>query len=348
MSLALDTTGLATANRIQGEVITVTPAILATFGCVFPAQAPFFGGNFAITYTPTGGAATPLTQGIDYDFKFELPGFGDTLQSKVWGAIDLYNQGLNGTLTISYQALGGNWVFDQTAIKNYLNSTQFNSAVQFMALVSRNALYLPNNPNAEWPLNSIQSITIAQAQLPFITLSVGFELISGEDVLTKDVNILSMPLPPNSAQETGGNLAAVAAAMGTGGTAINQPSGGAGILGWLSGIFAYLAQLLTGQANTLAKLNSGVAASQAGTWGVGLNAGTNIVGGTFDAGYSEIYDSTTTSGFMYICQAEPGSIATASVWRIQRIDLNSGSVTWADGVSSFTKEASLRASYAYS
>lgn len=41
----------------------------------------------------------------------------------------------------------------------------------------------------------------------------------------------------NYAQESGGNLATVAAAQGTSGTGIVQPSGGAGELGWLSGIY---------------------------------------------------------------------------------------------------------------
>jgi hypothetical protein len=45
----------------------------------------------------------------------------------------------------------------------------------------------------------------------------------------------------NYANETGGSLATVAAAQGANGTGITQPTGGSGILGWLSGIYNRLA-----------------------------------------------------------------------------------------------------------
>jgi hypothetical protein len=43
--------------------------------------------------------------------------------------------------------------------------------------------------------------------------------------------------PTNYAIETGGNLATVANAQGASGTSIPQPTGGSGVLGWLSGIY---------------------------------------------------------------------------------------------------------------
>jgi hypothetical protein len=49
----------------------------------------------------------------------------------------------------------------------------------------------------------------------------------------------------NAALETGGNLAAIAAAQGAGGTGITQPTGGSGLLGWLSGIYSKLSSALT-------------------------------------------------------------------------------------------------------
>jgi len=52
-------------------------------------------------------------------------------------------------------------------------------------------------------------------------------------------------LPANAAQEAGGNLAAIASVQGVGGTGISPPSGGSGILGFLSGIYNRLASTLT-------------------------------------------------------------------------------------------------------
>lgn len=51
-------------------------------------------------------------------------------------------------------------------------------------------------------------------------------------------------LPPNAAIETGGNLATIATAQGAGGTGIVQPTGGSGILGWLSGIYDRLSKVV--------------------------------------------------------------------------------------------------------
>lgn len=351
MSLELDTTGLATANRINGEVIPVTPAVLNTFGCLYLANAPFFGKNFVLTYTPAfpaNASPVPLALGVDYDFKFELPGFGSTPQDKVWGALNIYNQGLNGNLTVSYQALGGSWVFDQQAIKTYLNTTQFNSNYQFMALVSKTPLFLPNNPNAEWPLNSVQSITIAQAQLPLITLSVAFLRIDGDDTGTSQVVVLDQPLPPNAATETGGNLATIAAAQGTNATGVNPPAGAFGILGWLSGAYALLSTLVTSVAAIATRLAASIAVTQSGLWTVALGAGTQNVGGVFPAALAEIIDYTSTANYVYICQAAPGTVSTAGAWRIQRMNLQTGTVTWAGGVGDFTQIADNRAALTYS
>ncbi len=54
---------------------------------------------------------------------------------------------------------------------------------------------------------------------------------------TQPISAASLPLPAGAALETGGNLATVATAQGNAATGITIPTGGAGILGWLSGIF---------------------------------------------------------------------------------------------------------------
>lgn len=65
---------------------------------------------------------------------------------------------------------------------------------------------------------------------------------------TQNVNITEVNgATANLAQETGGNLATVATAQGASGTGITQPTGGSGLLGWLSGI--YRAVIGTGTAS---------------------------------------------------------------------------------------------------
>jgi len=62
---------------------------------------------------------------------------------------------------------------------------------------------------------------------------------------TQPISAVSLPLPANAAQENGGNLAIIATAQGTPGTGISEPAGGAGLLGWLSGIYKALIGTLT-------------------------------------------------------------------------------------------------------
>ena len=198
MSFSLDTTGQSASNFVAAEVHAITPALLANFGYLFLNQGPFFGLNLTITYTPTAAPSTPvvLLLGKDYTFTFSLPGFGNTETSSVWGAIDFFNPNLSGALTISYQALGGNWTFNQNNIATYLNSNFFNGGSQVIQLVPSAPLYLPNIPTAIWPINSIQSIVIAQAQLPNIDLSVIFVTLEAPATLnaqTQPVQVVNLP-----------------------------------------------------------------------------------------------------------------------------------------------------------
>lgn len=349
MSLQLDTTRLASANHVNGEQIQVSPASLATFGCLYLEHGPFFGNDFALSYTPRipdNAPAVALVLGVDYDFKFELVGFGNTAQEKCWGAINIYNQGLDGHLTVSYHSLGGNWVFDREKIKRYLANTQFNSTYQFMALVNDGPLYLPNNPNAEWPLNSVQSITIAQAQLPSITLVVEFQRLEGDLNLPASVVVEELPLPPNAAKENGGQLAIIAGAQGTNATGVNAPAGATGILGWLSATFAAIASVLTGVQSIVTRLAAPFAVTQSGNWNVNLVTAARV--GNLEVPLSYYKDTTSTANTEYHCYAEPGAALTAAVWRIKRISTTTGRVTWAGGNGDFAHIANDCASLTYS
>lgn len=353
MSLALDTTGTAADNRIEGEAIAITPSSLNTFGCVFLEHSPFFGTDLTVTYNPSdpNGVTRSLVLGTDYNFDFELPGFGDAddVTTRVWGALNIFNQGLDGTLTVSYQALGGKWTFDHQAIRNYLNSTMFNSNFQFRALVPRDPLHLPNNPNAEWPLNSINAITIAQAQLVSgVTLSVEFLQLNGESINdVRQVVVLDAPLPLDAARESG-NLKVIADAQGQAATGVNQMTGGLGLLGWLSGLYANAVSMLAKLTAIDTKLAQPLLAKQNGVWNVGLSAGTQAIGSVVSTALSSIVDYASTPGYAYICEALPGTAQTAAGWRICKMDLTTGSITWAGGVGDFTQVATNRSSLTYS
>jgi hypothetical protein len=68
---------------------------------------------------------------------------------------------------------------------------------------------------------------------------------------TQPMSVASLPLPAGAASESGGNLATIATAQGVSGTGIAQPTGGSGVLGWLSGIYSTLLSILTGVTNPI-------------------------------------------------------------------------------------------------
>lgn len=271
MTYSLDTTGLAPSNYVAIETHLVTPQSLANYAYVLLNHGPFFGNNLQVIYTPRNGLGVVLSLGEDYQPIFELEGFGDTTGTKVWGAISLTNPALLGSIQVSYQSLGGNWTFSNSTIFAYLNSNYFDAATQRIVLVSNGPLRLPNNPNVDWPINSRQSVAVAQAQLPVIDLIVKYEYVDNAtqaQVATpgsltnplfvattnqraiQPISALTLPLPSNAAKETGGvlanmaqNLTAQRAITGTVDDVRYTGTGPSTIMSALKGIFANLEDL---------------------------------------------------------------------------------------------------------
>lgn len=65
-----------------------------------------------------------------------------------------------------------------------------------------------------------------------------------------------------------------------------------------------------------------------------------------EASLASIIDSTTTAGYTYFCDAAPGSLSSAAVWRISRMS-SAGVTQWADGNANFDNIADNRASLTY-
>jgi hypothetical protein len=79
----------------------------------------------------------------------------------------------------------------------------------------------------------------------------------------------------------------------------------------------------------------------------GNNANAPVVGANFDKAAASITDGTTTPGYVYFCEAEPGSLVTAHVWRISRLTKATGKVEWANGSGAFNNAANAYSSLTY-
>lgn len=110
---------------------------------------------------------------------------------------------------------------------------------------------------------------------------------------TQPISAVSLPLPANAAQETGGNLATIATAQGVSGTGITFPAGGSGILGWLSGIYNRLAGVVLAAGSAIIG-KVGIDQTTPGTTnGVQINAA--LPAGTNAIGSVELLDSGGTN-----------------------------------------------------
>ena len=174
MSLALDFTGNLSANKVTGETATLVPTTLVST-YVTLQKGPFFNNNLVVTFTDLySGVTTPMTRGVDFDSVVNFPQVGIATNTQIYGALCFYDVSLTGTLTIQYQALGGNWYIDPVQITSYLDGNLCNPNIAFQALVPSVQLVRVDGVTP-LVLNSAANITAAQAKYTTgITLNVKF------------------------------------------------------------------------------------------------------------------------------------------------------------------------------
>lgn len=66
-----------------------------------------------------------------------------------------------------------------------------------------------------------------------------------------------------------------------------------------------------------------------------------------DVQYASIVDQTTSVGYTYICEAQPGTPTSSASWRICRLTTSTGQFVWAGGNANFDKVADNRSLMAY-
>ena len=205
MSFPLDTTGLAPTNLVVNEAQTTQSIYSSGYANAFMANGPFYAGGFSVSYTPTDGAAVPLVLGADYFLIYQMPGLQADGTNLVYGGIQLSSTTLNGTLSFTYQALGGSWSIDVGQIYLYLEKNYLNSNVVFAAMVPN-----PNFYTAASQINTstYENITASLSLVPIIHL--GIEYLPMSMLGGTASSSSSVALPANAAEEDGGNLQSTA------------------------------------------------------------------------------------------------------------------------------------------
>lgn len=184
---AFDPTGLASANKIVGEVHTLTEINANPYRLIIPGFAPFYLDNFKLSYIDSLGAVQVLVEGIDFHLTLPYIAATRSIGKMVYGCISISNLQLNGTYKVDYQTIGGDWVCDVPSV--------------FQALVNNNY-----NPKiASW-----DSVTNVQAIFPPINHEVHMDQLKGHEDLIASLGSLAdtiankpqtmWPLPASQAQ----------------------------------------------------------------------------------------------------------------------------------------------------
>lgn len=183
MNLPIDWTGTAASNACVDADIPVQDGSESTDGIVFFSNAPFYTSNFSLTYTNIAGSTSTLVEGTDFEFFLELVKNDNPANVKVYGAIRLLYTKYTGTLTASYQAVGGNIKVNQGQVLSYLATHTYNANVAKPVLTSYPALHIPENNLSVWPLDSLANISTALSAVGFISLGVEFVSTRSDNVL---------------------------------------------------------------------------------------------------------------------------------------------------------------------
>ena len=141
-----------------------------------------------------------------------------------------------------------------TGVATASNQTTANTSLSTIATNTTGVATAANQVTANSSLSTIATNTtgtqtaLAQLHTDLIApLPAGTNAV-GSVIANAGTNLNTSAL----ALETGGNLATVATAQGASGTGITQPTGGSGVLGWLSGIFNKLPASLGSKVSSLA------------------------------------------------------------------------------------------------
>lgn len=121
-----DPTGTARTNLVQNEHHTVTRANWRRYHFLVPRKGPYFSESLRVVHRGTSGSPRTLTFGQDYVYSFYFAGASRALKKGVYGGVSLLNADLEGTFTLQYQNLGGEWVLDEGEIEAILGQALHN------------------------------------------------------------------------------------------------------------------------------------------------------------------------------------------------------------------------------
>lgn len=161
VSFPLDTTGLSSVNKITREPHVLTEVNSDTYRIIIPTFAPFYLDNFVLEHKAINGNVTPLDMDVDYTIALMYLGASRSVGKAVYGGITMNTDLPNGTILVTYQNLGGEWVADSSLVLERLANMAYNPRTTVWDIVT-------DKPNAFPPTNHNQSLDYVFGQQDLI------------------------------------------------------------------------------------------------------------------------------------------------------------------------------------
>lgn len=191
----LDLTGLSIGNLIPNEVYTLTEVNAAPYRIIIPSSAPFYVDNFALVHYDSVGVQTLLVQDVDYYLCLPYIGATRSIGKMIYGGIAINNDLLSGTVKVTYQTLGGDWVANADFVRERLIELIYNPKITIWDIVT-------DKPNQFPPTNHQQALDTVYGQQMLIdainSLASQIGSGSGSGLISKELiglgNVVNLPL----------------------------------------------------------------------------------------------------------------------------------------------------------
>ncbi len=152
-----DPTGVNPNNLISDEIHTLTEGSFDDYKFIIPEFSPFFTTNLSIVYKDLNGVSSFLVEGPDYTLGLPYYGAVRAIGIPVYGAIVFNNTLINGTISITYQTIGGDWVNDSAQLYTNLAQIGYSPIVAYYEQIS-------NLPSSFPPLSHDQKLNSLMGQ----------------------------------------------------------------------------------------------------------------------------------------------------------------------------------------
>lgn len=158
----LDTTGINPNNLVVNEQHTITEVNNSPYRFIIPTFSPFYLDNFALKYDDGLGNETVLIEGVDYSLCMPYIGGSRSIGKMLYGGITIMNNYINGSIKVSYQTLGGDWVADTSYVLAILADLVYNPRITIWDIITNVQEVFP-------PINHDQSLDYVYGYQDLIT-----------------------------------------------------------------------------------------------------------------------------------------------------------------------------------